>query len=794
MRFARRRGGALALAALCVSSACDGGGDGRGDAGDGGDAPTDVVAASCSWQPSAPLLTLPRSEVRGTLRGTSRNASTTCTRSKGAGGPEAIYTLRLTERTVVDLEVVSNIDTVVSVRRDCTDPLTELACNDTSADSDPSGAGGTGGTGGIGGSGPGVPMPLPPGFPVDAGADVPQGPSNSRDGHVRAALDPGTYFVLVDEAEPFGVGGDYVLKVSSSTPPAQSSCATALPISDGTSLAAEQLDLASGTAISCSGGTARPALFYKATIPSGQRLTARAFATRGDRSWSPVIQLLDGCAPTAACLATDRQSGDGGPVLRYVNNGPSDQTVLLAVGPNGPVSGGVFRLSVSIGEPVLNQTCTSARVLTDGLVLRNQDLSEGLVNTNQRCMFDRSALAVLQGDAAAGADPGGHPGEPARPALRQCAPLLMIVSERLRQLLLRTVRPGSRLVRTNPGPGTRDTIIEVTSFGGLPPGIGLMFDLTAKLSLPPGGVQVSPIGGLQTTEAGGTASFSVVLISPPLQPVEIPLRSTDPGEGTVKPASLRFDGTNWSQPQVVTVTGVDDTERDGVQSYAVVVEKATSADSRYAGVDGDDVQVTNRDDEPGFALDQTRPAVTSESGGVASISVSLNRAPTATVRLPVASSDTSEGRVRGRRTGVRAGGLGRGPVHPHRRRRRQRDGRQPDVPVAAGAGDQRRSRVQRHRSARPGGPEHRQRIPEGGGPAGQRPAGVPVRPLAHRRRSGRAPVCGDAMCGPHPRFGGVGAGRRQSRNTGDGRSHFPVARRGLRRFCRPASWAARRRS
>ena len=644
MRFARSRAGALALAVLCVSSACDGG-NGRGDAGDGGDAPTDVVAASCSWQPSAPVLTLPRSEVRGTLRGTSRNPSTTCTRSKGAGGPEAIYTLRLTERTVVDLEVVSNIDTVVSIRRDCTDPLTELACNDTSADNDPSGAGGSSGTGGSGGSFPGVPVPPPP-FPFDAGADVPQGSNNSRDGHVRAALDPGTYFVLVDEAEAFGVGGDYVLKVSSSTPPAQSSCATALPISDGVSLAAEQLDLASGNAISCSGGTARPALFYKATIPSGQRLTARAFVTRGDRNWTPVIQLLDGCAQTATCLATDRLSSDGSPVLRYVNNGPSDQTVLLAVGANGPVSGGVFRLSVSIGEPVLNQTCASARVLTDGLVLRNQDLSEGLMNTNQRCMSSTGSpslfykATLLQAQTLEVALQGQ-----ADPRFGGVAPLVMVVSDGCGSFSCEQFGPGSRLVRTNPGPGTRDVIIEVTSFGGFPGSIGLMFDLTAKLSLPPGGVQVSPIGGLQTTEAGGTASFNVVLIAPPLQPVDIPLRSTDPGEGTVKPTSLRFDGSNWSQPQVVTVTGVDDSERDGVQSYTVVVEKATSADSRYAGVDGDDVQVTNRDDEPGFALDQTRPAVTSESGGVASIAVSLNRAPTATVRLPVASSDTSEGRV-----------------------------------------------------------------------------------------------------------------------------------------------------
>jgi hypothetical protein len=633
------RPGAVALAALSVISACDGGG-GAADAGDGG---VDVVAASCSWQPSAPQLTLPRSEVRGTLRGTSRNASTTCTRSKGAGGPEAIFSLRLTERTVVDLEVVSNIDTVVSVRRDCTDPLTELACNDTSIDSsDPGPFPGTGGTGGN----PVVPPPPTGPFPVDAAVDAPP-VSNSRDGHVRAALDPGTYFVLVDEAEAFGVGGEFVLKVSSSTPPAQSSCATALPLSDGTNLAAEQLDLASGNAISCSGGTSRPALFYRATIPSGHRLTARATPTRGDRTWTPVMQLLDSCAQTAQCLATERAASDGssGSVLRYVNNGPSDQTVLLAVGASGAVSGALFQLSVSVGEPHQNQSCTSARPLTDGLVLRNQDLSEGKQNTNPRCgggggpsLFYKATL--LEGQTAEITLQGQIDRNIGQ------APFMMIAYEGCQGFnCLQQLGPGQTLMHTNRGPGTRDLIVEVTTFVSMIQTTARLFDLTAKLSLPPGRVVVAPVSGLQTTEAGGSATFTVVLTSPPLQPVEIALRSSDPGEGSVSPTALKFDASNWGTPQLVTVTGVDDGERDGNQSYTVVVEKAISGDQRYAGTDGDDVQLTNRDDEPGFALDQTRPALTSESGGAATIPVTLNRAPTATVRLPIASSDPGEGTV-----------------------------------------------------------------------------------------------------------------------------------------------------
>ena len=639
MRFAPSCGRAMALAALCVVGACDGGGGGGGDAGDGG---MDVAAASCSWQPSAPLLTLPRSEVRGTLRGASRNPSTTGTRSKGAGGPEAIYTWRLSERTVVDVEVVSNIDTVVSIRRDCTDPLTELACNDNAVAGDP--GGGSTGAGGIGG--PTMPVPVPPpGFPVDAGVDVPP-VGNSRDGHVRAALDPGTYFVLVDEAEPFGVGGDYVLKVSSSTPPAQSSCATALPLADGTSLAAEQLDLASGNAVSCSGGTSRPALYYKATIPSGQRLTARAFPTRGDRLWTPVLQLLDGCAEAALCLATGRaaEGGDHSSVLRYVNNGPTDQTVWLAVGANGVVSGALFQLAVSIGAPIQNQTCQSARPLTDGLVLRNQDLSEGMPNTNPRCRGSGAPSLFYKASLLQGQTVEVTLTAQLDPRIGQ-VPFQMLVHEGCQGFAcLQQPSPGEPVRYTNPGPGTRDLIVEVTTFIGLEKSVSRLFDLSAKLSLPPGQVSVSPVSGLQTSEAGGTASFTVVLGAAPLQPVEIALRSSDPGEGRISPTALKFDGSNWNQPQAVTVTGVDDSERDGNQSYTVIVEKAVSGDPRYLGVDGDDVQLINRDDEPGFAVDP-RQAVTSESGGAASIPVTLNRAPTATVRLPITSSDPGEGQV-----------------------------------------------------------------------------------------------------------------------------------------------------
>ena len=50
------------------------------------------------------------------------------------------------------------------------------------------------------------------------------------------------------------------------------------------------------------------------------------------------------------------------------------------------------------------------------------------------------------------------------------------------------------------------------------------------------GITVSPTSGLTTTEAGGTATFTVVLTSQPTANVTIALSSSDTTEGTVSPS------------------------------------------------------------------------------------------------------------------------------------------------------------------------------------------------------------------------------------------------------------------
>jgi hypothetical protein len=51
------------------------------------------------------------------------------------------------------------------------------------------------------------------------------------------------------------------------------------------------------------------------------------------------------------------------------------------------------------------------------------------------------------------------------------------------------------------------------------------------------GITVIPTSGLVTTEAGGTASFTVVLDAQPSANVTIPVSSSNTAEGTVSPAS-----------------------------------------------------------------------------------------------------------------------------------------------------------------------------------------------------------------------------------------------------------------
>jgi hypothetical protein len=116
---------------------------------------------------------------------------------------------------------------------------------------------------------------------------------------------------------------------------------------------------------------------------------------------------------------------------------------------------------------------------------------------------------------------------------------------------------------------------------------------------PRGGITVTPTTGLQTTENGGAATFTVKLTVSPRSEVMIGLTSTHADEARVDPPQLVFSAADWSTPKTVTVTGLPDCVNDGDIAYQVITGKAVSTDPDYNGVKGADVSLVNRNSTVG---------------------------------------------------------------------------------------------------------------------------------------------------------------------------------------------------
>ena len=158
------------------------------------------------------------------------------------------------------------------------------------------------------------------------------------------------------------------------------------------------------------------------------------------------------------------------------------------------------------------------------------------------------------------------------------------------------------------------------------------------------GISVSHAADLETTEAGGTASFEIVLDSEPTHSVTIALSSSDASEGALNKASVTFDAGDWDVPQTVIVTGVDDDATDGDIAYSAITAPATSGDPAYNGRNAADVPLTNLDDDvAGVTVSPTAGLTTTEAGAAAQFTVVLNTMPTHDVSISLASSDAGEG-------------------------------------------------------------------------------------------------------------------------------------------------------
>ena len=143
------------------------------------------------------------------------------------------------------------------------------------------------------------------------------------------------------------------------------------------------------------------------------------------------------------------------------------------------------------------------------------------------------------------------------------------------------------------------------------------------------GVTVSP-NSLPVDE-GMTAEYTVVLDSEPTGNVIVTINDpTGNADVTANPASLTFTPTDWSTPQTVTVSAVQDA--DGVNETATVTHTVSRAD--YASETASDVSVTVDDDEtPDVTIAPT--GITVLPGGSNEYTVVLDTEPTARVTVTV---------------------------------------------------------------------------------------------------------------------------------------------------------------
>jgi hypothetical protein len=169
------------------------------------------------------------------------------------------------------------------------------------------------------------------------------------------------------------------------------------------------------------------------------------------------------------------------------------------------------------------------------------------------------------------------------------------------------------------------------------------------------GLNVQQVACCQTTEAGGSANFDIMLASQPLGPVTLAITSSDLTEGAPSASTITFTAANWNTAQAVAVAGVDDDVYDLNVDYEVHFYNTGSSDPLYATAStfSQTVTMTNMDDDM-YSLhvdwvsksgtNQTNSTV-SELGESATYVVRLGSEPKKSTIITAFSKDGSEAEV-----------------------------------------------------------------------------------------------------------------------------------------------------
>ena len=136
------------------------------------------------------------------------------------------------------------------------------------------------------------------------------------------------------------------------------------------------------------------------------------------------------------------------------------------------------------------------------------------------------------------------------------------------------------------------------------------------------------------SESGDTAQFTLQLDAIPRANVTIDLNSSMISEATVGVNQVLFTPANWNIPQIITVTGVDDSPpiSDGSQSVTISTFNVNSTDADFNAITDaqvEDVVIMNQDnDAPGIVLSLlNNNFFTSENGQTVTVQFRLLSRP-----------------------------------------------------------------------------------------------------------------------------------------------------------------------
>ena len=307
-------------------------------------------------------------------------------------------------------------------------------------------------------------------------------------------------------------------------------------------------------------------------------------------------------APTAALTVNVNVTESG----MFMGTAPT----ILTVGTSG--SGMLTVPTVDDTTDEVDGSITAMLTMGTGYIVGSQSSATVTVNDDDGVMLPAISISAAPATVTEGTERNLHGDGLNGPASALTVMVsvtqtgMFITGTAPPSLTVDTTGSGTLTVRTeNDNTAEMNGSIQATITGGTGYTVGTPDRATVTVEdNDMAGVTVTPTS-LTTTEAPGasrTATFTVVLDTPPTANVVIGVSSSNTDEGTVSPMSLTFTPGmtgvtgDWNRAQTVTVTGVDDMAPDDDQTYTITLT-VRSADLNYNGITPVTVSVTNEDDE-----------------------------------------------------------------------------------------------------------------------------------------------------------------------------------------------------